>query len=331
MDDIEKAAVLLLSLDKPLAAEVMSQLPRHLVEQVTLKIAQMDHVDREKQQAVFEEFYELLGDHTPTGRGGMDLANELLQQSLGTEGANAILENVRQTMRSVPFGFLQKASPDNLLTFIVEEHPQTIALIMSHLPTQLAADVLAGLNPDKQLDVIRRIATMEQTNPEVVQDVESSLEIRMKSLFNEQMEATGGVQTVAQILNVADRMTNKSVLDNLEDDDPELVEEIRRRMFVFDDLLKLDERSMQKVLRKVDNSQWATALKGASEEIKDKVFTNLSQRAAEALREEMEYLGPIRVSDVEAMQQQIVDTVRQLEDAGEIEVGSGAEADEYIT
>lgn len=331
MDDVEKAAILLLSLEKPLAAEVLSQLPRPLVEKVTLRLAQIDHVSREKQKAVFDEFYSMIKDHTPIERGSMDLANELLQQSLGTEGANAILENVKQTINSLPFGFLQKIGPDNLLTFIVEEHPQTVALIMSHLPTQLAADVLSGLEPDKQLEVIHRIATMEQTSPEVVRDVESSLENRMKSLFNQQMEAAGGVQTVAQILNVTDRMTNKTILENLEEDSPELVEEIRRRMFVFDDLLKLDDRAIQKLLREVENNQWATALKGASEEIKDKIFANLSQRAAETLREEMEYLGPVRVSDVETMQQQIVDIVRRLEDAGEIEISAGAEVDEYIT
>lgn len=331
MEGIEKAAILLMSLDKPLAAEVMSQLPRRFVEQVTLQIAQIDHVSRDKQQQVLEEFSALIGDHTPLERGGMDLANELLQQSLGSEGASAILENVRQTINSVPFAFLQKAGPDNLLTFIVEEHPQTIALILSHLPTQLAADVLGGLDPDKQLDVIRRIATMEQTSPEVVKDVESSLESRMQSLFNHQMEKAGGVHTVAQILNVTDRMTNKAILEHLEDGDAELVEEIRRRMFVFDDLLKIDERAMQRLMREVESSQWATALKGASEEIKDKVFSNLSQRAAETLREEMEYLGPVRISDVESMQQQIVDAVRRLEDAGEIEISTGAEADEYVT
>ncbi len=330
MDDVEKAAILILSLDKPVAAEVMSQLPRQLVEQVTLRIAQIGHVSKEKQEQVFNEFYATAGESTTIERGGMDFANELLQQSLGSEGASAILENVRQTMSSVPFGFLQKSGAENLLTFIVEEHPQTIALILSHLPSQLSAEVLGGLPTDKQLEVIRRIATMEQTNPEVVRDVESSLESRMKTTFNQQMENAGGVQTVAQILNVTDRMTNKTILESLEEDEAELVEEIRRLMFVFDDILKLDDKAIQKLLKEVDNSQWATALKGASEDIKDKVFANLSQRASETLREDMEYLGPVRVSDVEAMQQQIVDIVRRLEDSGEIEINAGGEADEFI-
>jgi flagellar motor switch protein FliG len=331
MDDVEKAAILILSLDKPVAAEVMSQLPRAMVEKITLRIAQIDHITRDKQQEVFEEFYGELGQHAGIERGGLDFANELLQQSLGADGASAILENVRQTINSVPFGFLQKAGADNLLTFIVEEHPQTIALIMSHLPSSLSAEVLSGLPPDKQLDVIRRIATMEQTNPEVVRDVESSLEGRMKSMFSQTMEKAGGVHSVAQILNIADRMTNKTILESLEEDDGELVEEIRRLMFVFEDLLKLDDKAVQKLLKEVDNSQWATALKGASAEISEKIFSNLSQRAAETLREDMEYLGPVRVSDVEAMQQQIVDAVRRLEDAGEIEIRAAGETDEYVS
>lgn len=331
MDTNRKAAVLLLSLDKPLAAEVLSQLPKSLVESVTLEIARLDDISREEQESVLKEFFKHAKERTFLERGGFDLANDLLQQSLGTDGAGEILENVRQSMSSVPFGFLQKAGADNLVTFIVEEHPQTIALIMSHLPPALAAEVLSGLPGEKQLNVIQRIANMEQTSPEVVRDVEASLESRMTSTFNQQMEKAGGVPMVAQILNVTDRMTNKTILETLEQEDADLVEEIRRLMFVFDDVLKLDDRAVQALLREVDNAQWAVALKGASEELKEKVFNNLSQRAGELLREEMEYIGPVRVSEVETTQQQIVDAVRRLEDAGEIEVATGGDAEEYIT
>ncbi|MEX0715954.1 MAG: flagellar motor switch protein FliG [Planctomycetaceae bacterium] len=331
MESIRKAAVLLLSLEKPLAAEVLSQMPKPLVEQVMLQIARMDDITREQQEAVLAEFSSLAGERTQIERGGMDFANDLLEQSLGKEGAGEILETVRQSISSVPFGFLQKAGADNLLTFIVEEHPQTIALIMSHVPASLAAEVLSGLPSNKQLEVIRRIANMEQTSPEVIQDVEASLESRMKSTFNQRLEKTGGVPLVAQILNVTDRMTNKGILENLEQDDLDLADEIRRLMFVFDDLLKLDDKSIQSLLKEVENSQWAVALKGASEEIRQKILGNLSQRAAELLKEEMEYLGPVRVSDVETVQQQIVDAVRRLEDAGEIVVAAGAEGEQYIT
>jgi flagellar motor switch protein FliG len=329
IDDLRKAAILLLTLEKPLAAEVLSQMSRDLVERVTLEIAKLEGVTKEEQDAVLEEFGRKTKDQLPIEGGGVDLAGSLLEQSIGKDGAGAIMETVRQTMSSVPFGFLQKAGVENLMTFIVEEHPQTIALIMSHLPAQLAAEVLAGLPAGKQIEVIRRVATMEQTNPEIVRDVEQSLAGRMKSTFNQNLEKAGGVQTVAQILNVTDRMTNKGILDTLEQEEGELVDEIRRLMFVFDDLLKLDNRAIQALLKEVDTAQWATALKGAGEEIKQKILGNLSQRAAELLTEEMEYLGPIRLSDVEVVQQQIVDTVRRLEDSGEITV-AGGDGEQFI-
>lgn len=330
MDNVRKAAIMLLSLDKPLAAEVLSQLPRPMVEAVTLEIAKLDDVTKEQQEAVIKEFKGMAKDRGFIERGGMDLANDLLKQSLGQEGAGEILANVRNSMNSVPFGFLHKAGADNLVTFITDEHPQTIALIMSHLPAGLAAEVLSALPSNKQLEVIRRVANMEQTSPEVIRDVEAGLESRMTSTFNQQLEKAGGVPMVAQILNVTDRMTNKGILENLEQEDAELVDEIKRLMFVFDDLLKLDDKAIQALLKEVENNQWSVALKGASEEIKQKILGNLSQRAADLLKEEMQYLGPVKVSDVEAMQSQIVDVVRRLEDSGEIEVSSG-ETEQYVS
>ena len=330
MNSIKKAAILILSLEKTLAAEVLSQLPRHEVEAVTLEIAQMEDISREQQDEAIESFYAETAQLTAVERGGVEFLSELLTESLGPERAREIIDNLRQSMDSVPFSFLHKTSADNLLTFVLEEHPQTIALIMSHLPQQLAADLLAGLPANKQIDVIRRVAAMEQTSPDVIADVEGSLKSRMMSMFSQQGEKTGGVPRVAEILNVADRMTNKGILETLEVDDEELAEEIRRLMFVFDDLMKLDNKSIQSLLKEVDNSQWAMALKGASEEIRDKVLGNLSQRAADMLREEMEFLGPVRVSDVEAMQQQIVDVVRTLEDSGEIVVSSG-DGDQFVS
>jgi flagellar motor switch protein FliG len=323
MTGLRKAAVVLLSLEKALAAEVMSQLRKEDVEALTMEIARLDDVTKEEQDGAIEEFYNLGLARVHIERGGMDYAHDLLEQSLGKEKAGAILDSVKQSLSSVPFGFLHKSGPENLLTFVVEEHPQTIALILSHLPPGLAAQVLSGLPSNKQLEVVRRVATMEQTSPEVVHDVEKSLEGRMTSTFNQQFEKAGGVSSVAQMLNVTDRMTNKSILENLEQESPELVEQIKRLMFVFDDLLKLDDKSIQSLLKEVENAQWALALKGASEELKAKIMGNLSQRAGAMLQEEIQYLGPVRVSDVEAAQQAIVDTVRRLEDAGEIVVSTG--------
>lgn len=331
MDAHRKAAILLLSLDKPLAAEVLSQLPREQVERLTIEIARVDDVTRDQQNGVLDEFTSQFRDMVPIERGGLTFANELLEQSLGKDSAGQILDNVRQSMNSVPFGFLKKVGADNLLTFISEEHPQTIALIMSHVPPQLGAEVLSGLPSNKQLDVVRRIASMEQTSPEVIADVEKSLQTRLMSTLNQQTEKRGGVSMVAQILNVADRMTNKGILESLEQDDAELVDEIKRLMFTFDDLLKLDDKAIQSLLKEVDNSQWSIALKGGSDEIRQKIFGNLSQRAAEMLKEEMSYLGPVRLSDVEAMQQQIVDTVRRLEDAGTIVVATAGSGEQFIS
>ncbi len=330
MDAVRKAAILLLSLDKSLSAEVLSQLPREQVEKIMVEIARVDDVTREQQQSVLEEFDGQFKELVPIERGGINFANELLEQSLGKDNAGQILESVKQSMNSVPFGFLHKAGSDNLLTFISEEHPQTIALIMSHLPAPLAAEMLSGLGSNKQLDVIRRVANMEQTNPDVIADVERSLQMRMSNTFSQSLEKRGGVPMVAQILNVTDRMTNKGILESLEQQDSELADEIRRLMFVFDDLLKLDDKAIRSLLKEVENNQWAIALKGASDEIRQKIFGNLSQRAAETLKEEMEFLGPIRLTDVEGVQQQIVDIVRRLEDAGEIVVAGGGGGDQFI-
>ncbi|VAX39808.1 Flagellar motor switch protein FliG [hydrothermal vent metagenome] len=329
MKTIDKAAVLLLSLDKALAAEVLSQMGKDTVEQVSMRIAQMRDVSKEQQVAVMDEFYNEAREQTVIEQGGVELAGELLEQSLGIDKAKEIMDNLRQSMSSIPFGFLHKAGTDNLLMFVVEEQPQTIALILSHLPPSLSAEVLAKLPPAKQTEVSMRIATMEQTSPEVIQDVENSLRSRMRSSFNQQTEKTGGVPLVAQILNVTDRMTNRGILENLDQENAKLADEIRRLMFVFDDIMKLDDKAIQSLLKEVSNSQWALALKGASAEIKEKILGNLSQRAAEMLTEEIEFLGPVKLSEVEGMQQQIVDAVRKLEDAGEIEVNSG-EADQYI-
>lgn len=330
MDDLKKAAIVLLSLDKPKAAQILNHLPKDQMERVTLEIARTDDVTQAEQEEAIEQFRQAVESRTVIERGSIDLAGELLAQSIGEEEANEIVNNIRGSLKSVPFGFLHKIKAEDVLSFIGEEQPQTIALIMSNLPTGLAADILKELPPDKQLEVIRRVASMEQTSPEFIQMVEASLKNRMVSLFGQQSDQVGGVPLVAQILNVADRATSKNILDTIGQDSEELVEEIQRLMFVFDDIAKLDDKSIQAVLKEVDNSQWAMALKGASPEIREKILGNLSKRAAENLEEEMGYLGPVRVSDVEAVQQEIVDTVRRLEEAGTITVASG-DGDQFVS
>ncbi|MGZ0163896.1 MAG: flagellar motor switch protein FliG [Planctomycetales bacterium] len=330
MNDLKKAAIILLSLDKPKAARVMNHLPKDLMELVSLEIARTNDVTKTEQAEAINTFREAVDSRTVIERGSLEMAGELLSQSVGEEEANDIIKNIRDSLKSVPFGFLHKFKAEDVLNFISDEQPQTIALIMSNLPTGLAADILKDLPPDKQLDVIRRVASMEQTSPEFVEMVEASLKNRMVSLFGQQSDQVGGVPLVAQILNVADRTTSKNILDTMGQESEELVEEIQRLMFVFDDIAKLDDKSIQAVLKEVDNSQWAMALKGASPDIRGKILGNLSKRAAENLEEEMGYLGPVRVSDVEGVQQEIVDTVRRLEEAGTITVASG-DGDQFVS
>ena len=265
-----------------------------------------------------------------TGRsGGLDVAKNLVERALG-KGASATLDNVRQSIEALPFGFLQKVDSQNLLTFIIDEHPQTIALILSHLPPPQAAEIISGLPADRQLSVIRRVATMGQTSPEIIKEVEKGLEHRMSSVMSQQFENAGGVASVAEILNVIDRATERNLLANLAQEDPDLVDEIRRLMFVFEDISKLADRDIQTLLKNVESSQWAMALKGASDELKEKILGNMSKRGADLLREEMEYLGPVRRSNVEQTQQQIVDIVRHLEESGELTTHSEDQEEQFI-
>jgi len=329
LSEIRKAAILLMSLPEDLAAQLLARLEPKQVEAVSIEIARITNVSGEEQESVIQEFANA-NPNALTGRsGGLDLAKALVTQALG-KGASATLETVRQSIEALPFGFLQKVDSQNLLTFIIDEHPQTIALVLCHIPAAQAASIIAGLPPDRQLSVVRRIATMGQTSPEIIKEVEKGLENRMSSVMSQQFENAGGVESVAEILNVIDRTTERNILENLAQEAPDLVEEIRRLMFVFEDITKLSDRDIQTLLKNVESSQWAMALKGASEELKEKIFKNMSKRAADLLREEMEYLGAVRLSNVEQTQQQIVDIVRRLEDAGEITTHSNEEEEQFV-
>jgi flagellar motor switch protein FliG len=327
--DIRKAAVLLTSLPQEQAAMLMSKLSPKQVEAVSIEIAKLDTIPGEEQEQVIQEFANANPTALAGGTGGLNVAKSLLEQALG-KNANAALDNVRQSLEALPFGFLQKVDAQNLLTFIIDEHPQTIALILSHMSPQQAASVLSGLPAERQLSVTRRIATMGQTSPEIIQEVEKGLEHRMASVMSQQFENAGGVQAVAEILNVIDRATERSLLENLAQEDPDLVEEIRRLMFVFEDITKFSDRDIQTILKNVESSQWAMALKGATDELKQKILGNMSKRAAALLLEEMDYLGPVRASSVEQVQQQIVDIIRRLEDLGEITINAGEEEERFV-
>jgi flagellar motor switch protein FliG len=329
LSDMRKAAVLLMSLPEEDAGKVLSKLSPKQVELVSIEIAKIGLISGEEQEIAIKDFADASPVTIGAGAGGLDVAKNLVERALG-KNATSTIESVRQQIEAMPFGFLQKVDSQNLLTFIMDEHPQTIALILSHLQASQAADIISGLPSDRQLAVVRRIATMGQTNPEIIHEVEKGLEQRMSSVMSQQFENAGGVEAVAEILNVTDRATERSLLENLAQEDPDLVEEIRRLMFVFEDIAKFSSKDIQTLLKNVENSQLAMALKGASEELKQKIMGNMSVRAADLLREEMEYLGPVRLSAVEQVQQQIVDVIRRLEDAGEITISAGEEAEEFI-
>lgn len=328
--EIRKAAILLMSLPEEQAAQLLGKLSGKQVEAVSIEIARLGRLGPDEQEAVIRDFAEANPNSLGLVGGGIDVAKALVEKALG-KGASTTLDNVRQSIEALPFGFLKKVDPQNLLTFIIDEHPQTIALILSHLPPTYGAEIIKGLGTERQLAVIRRVANMGQTSPEVIQEVERGLEARMANLMSQSFEKAGGVNSVAEILNVSDRATERSLLEALSQESPALVEEIRRLMFVFDDLNKLTDKDIQVLLKNVETAQWAMALKGASAELKQKILGNMSQRAAAMLTEEMDFLGSVRLTEVEQVQQQIVDIVRHLEDSGEITVHAGAESEQMIS
>jgi len=330
LDGITKAAVVLLSVGPDHAGLILKNLASEQIEEVTRELAGLGIIHEKLKNDVLEEFYAVSLANQAGAEGGLEYAKSLLKGSMDPKTAERVLQQIQTQVQRTPFAFLQKAESENLLTFIQDEHPQTIALITCHLPHHKAAEILVGLPQQKQIEVIKRIANMEQTNPEVIREVEKGLESRLATMLTQSMEKAGGVNTVAEILNLADRTSEKAIMEGLEAEDPELVEEIRRLMFVFEDIKMVDDKGIQAVLREVDNSELALALKTASEELQKKIFGNMSERAAALIKEDMEFMGPVRISDVEASQQRIVDIVRRLEESGEIIIAGRGGAEELV-
>ena len=330
LDGVVKAAILLLSLDDEIATALLQHLPTSVVEEITRSLASLGEVPADLSDEVMEEFYALRMASQYAKEGGLDYARMLLEKSLDPKLADRMIQQIQTQVQRTPFAFLQKAESENLLTFIQDEHPQTIALIISHLAHHKASEILMGLPAEKQIEVVRRVAHMEQTSPEVISEVEAGLESRLSNMLMHSMEKVGGIETVAEVLNLCDRSTEKAIMEGVEAEDPDLVENIRRLMFVFEDILKVNDKGIQAVLKEVDNDELCLALKTASDELKEKIFTNMSARAADLIKEDMEYMGPVRLSDVEASQQRIVDIVRRLEDAGEIIISGRGEDDVVV-
>ncbi len=328
LDGITKSAVLLLAIGPDDASVVLKQMPAEQVEAITRELASLGRVPSELSDAVVEEFYSLSMANAYADEGNLDYAKQLLKESMDPKLAERVLQQIQTQVQKKPFSFLQRAESENILTFIQDEHPQTIALIVCHLPYHKASEILVGLPMQKQIEVIKRIANMEQTNPDVIKEVERGLESRLASMLTQSMERAGGVETVAEILNLADRATEKTIMEGLEADDPDLVEQIRRLMFVFEDIMMVNDKGIQSLLKEIDNDQLALALKTASQELQAKIFNNMSERAAALIKEDMQYMGPVRVSDVETAQQRIVDIVRRLEESGEVVIqGRGGDSD----
>jgi len=325
----KKAAILLIALGKEKASEIYKHLNEDEIEQLTLEIANLSRFDAEMKNQVMEEFYQLCLAQNYISEGGIEYAREILERALGSQKALEIINKLTSSLQVRPFDFIRKAEPAQILNFIQNEHPQTIALVLAYLRPQQAAAIISSLPQEKQVEVATRIALMDRTSPDVIKEVERVLEKKLSSMLTADFTNAGGIQALVDILLSVDRGTEKYIMENLELRDRELAEEIRKRMFVFEDIVTLDNRSIQRFLREVDNSDLALALKGASEEVKKVIFANMSKRLQEMIKEDMEYMGPVRLRDVENAQQKIVNIIRQLEEAGEIIISRGG-GDEVI-
>ena len=323
LSGVQKGAILLISLGPERSAEIFKYLKEDEIEDLTLEIANTRSVTPAVKEQILEEFYQVCLAQQYIAEGGIGYAKELLEKALGEEKAMDVIGKLTASLQVKPFEFIRKTEASQLLNFIQDEHPQTIALILSYLSASQAAMIVGALPPERQADVAKRIALMDRTSPDVVKEVERILETKLASLVNQDYTVIGGVDSVVEILNTVDRSTEKHIMETLEIDEPELAEEIRKKMFVFEDILLLDDRAIQRVLRDVDNGDLAIALKSANEEVQNAIFNNLSKRLAVMIREDMEFMGPVRMKDVEEAQQKIVNIIRKLEDAGEIVVSRG--------
>jgi flagellar motor switch protein FliG len=330
MTGLRKAAILLVRMGKEYSTRVLANMSEGEVEELSAEIARLGKLEPDVVGDVIDEFY-ALATTKHAGAGGMAYARELLEASLGVERAQLILDRLQASMTDMPFNFLSHADPRQLLSYVQYEHPQTIALVLAHIPSALASSILSGLAPEVQSDVAHRIAVMDRTSPDVIRQVEMALQRKLSSVLQpDELSTVGGLQPLVDIINRADRTTERLILEALEQRNPEIAEEIRRRMFMFEDITTLDDRSIQLVLRQVEPADLALALKGVGDEVRDKVTGNLSERGRENLVEEMDLMGPVKVKMVEEAQQKIVSVIRSLEDSGQIEIQRGGEAEELI-
>jgi flagellar motor switch protein FliG len=326
----KKAAIVMVALGSNASAEVLKYLDEKDVESLTTEIARLENVNPDVREAVLTEFTTLSMAYQYISQGGSDYAQQILTEAMGARKAKEIMERVKQRIRTTGFNLLEDVDPNQLVNFMRKEHPQTISLLLAHMSSETAAPILSELPQEIQVDVATRIATMESVSPGTLELVEEVLLEQIKSLFGGDISEIGGIKSVAEILNFVDRSAEKNIMENLERENPDLATEIKNLMFVFEDILLLDDTAMRRVLKDLDSKDLAIALKGASTELQDKFMGNMSSRAGEMLKEEIEFMGPVRLKDVEEVQQRIVDTVRRLEEEGEIFISGRGGDDDVI-
>ncbi len=319
----QKAAVLLISMGPDVSANVYKHLSEEEIEKLTLEISGVRKVGPKEKEDIVDEFHTIALAQDYISQGGIGYAKTVLEKALGNDQAQAIINRLTSSLQVKPFDFVRKADPGQILNFIQNEHPQTIALILSYLEAGQAGQILSELPHDMQADIAKRIALMDSTSPEIINEVEQILERKLSATVTQDYTQTGGIEAVVEVLNGVDRSTERTILDALEIQDPELAEEIKKRMFVFEDIVTLDNRAIQRVIKDVENEDLMLSLKVASEEVKEIVYKNMSKRMVETFTEEMEFMGPVRLRDVEEAQSRIVAIIRRLEDAGEIVLARG--------
>ncbi|MBL4889756.1 MAG: flagellar motor switch protein FliG [Candidatus Lindowbacteria bacterium] len=325
-----KASIFLVAMGQEISAEIFKCMRDDEIEQLTLEIARIDKVDPEERDQVLVEFQEMMLAQEFISQGGIEYAREVLEKALGPDRTIDIINRLTTSLQVRPFDFIRNADPSQLLNFIQGEHPQTIALILSYLQPLTSSQILTNLPEEMQANVAKRIAEMDRTSPDIIRDVERVLERKLSSLVNEEYTAAGGIDAIVEVLNLVDRQTEKAIIESLEEEDPELAEEIKKRMFVFEDIVMLSDKDIQQVMREVDAKELALALKSVDETVQQKIFGNMSKRAASMLTEDMEFMGPVRLRDVEDGQQRIVNVIRKLEEQGEIVIARGGEEEVVV-
>jgi flagellar motor switch protein FliG len=323
LNNRQKAAILLVAIGPDAASRVFQYLSQDEVEALTVEIAKLGKVNADTREGIIDEFHELCVAQEFIAEGGIDAAREMLMTAFGAEKAGNIVDRVMQALQVMPFDFLKRADASQIITFIQNEHPQTIALILAYLQPSQAAAIISGLPQDLRAEVARRIAVLDKTPPEVIREVESVLQRKLSSVVSTDFTHAGGVKSLVEVLNWVDRSTEKTILEGLSEDDPAIAEEVKKLMFVFEDIIMLDDRAIQQVLKEVDTKELAVALKGVNESTQARIYKNMSERAAAMMKEEMEFMGPVRLRSVEEAQQRIVNVIRKLEEAGEIIVARG--------